>query len=185
MEVGVPFVEIGGSLKCEATFSDDGVEFLDGFEILVGDRLVEHRPEAFGWLQLWTIGRQIDEAEAVGHGQARFGVPPGAVDHQDDHAILADAGFAGEERQQLLEKRLGDTVGDVPECLSTGRRDKGGDVEPLETMVPERHRALTARRPATPAEWLQTEPVFVGGEDFNGRLRVALGFFRGHLGKFF
>jgi hypothetical protein len=51
-------------------------------------------------------------------------------------------------------------------------------------MVPERHRALAARRPAAPAERLQTEPVLVAGEDLDGLLRVALGFLRDRRGEF-
>ena len=52
-------------------------------------------------------------------------------------------------------------------------------------MVAERHRAHPARRPAAPGQWLQTEPVFVAGEDFDRRAGVALGFFRDQAVKFF
>ena len=54
------------------------------------------------------------------------------------------------EGEQLLEEWLGDTIGDVPKGLSAGRRDEGGDVEPFEAVVAERHRAHPARRPAAP-----------------------------------
>ncbi len=66
VEVGAPFEEIGRGFEDAAAFGDDGVEPLDGFEVFVGDGLVEHRPEAFGRLPLRTVARQIDEAEAVG-----------------------------------------------------------------------------------------------------------------------
>ena len=48
MEVGAPFEEVGRGFEGAAAFGDDGVELLDGFEVFVGDGLVEHRPEAFG-----------------------------------------------------------------------------------------------------------------------------------------
>ena len=114
-----------------------------------------------------------------------FAVPAGAVDHQDDETLGSGAGFAGEQREQCLEERLGDTVGELPQGLAARRRDEGGDVEPLEAMVPKGHRALAARRPAAPAERLQTEPVLVAGEDLDGLARVALGLLRDHLGEFF
>lgn len=63
VEVGAPFEEVGRGFEGAAAFGDDGVELLDGFEVFVGDGLVEHRPEAFGRLQLRTVVRQIDEAE--------------------------------------------------------------------------------------------------------------------------
>ena len=62
---------------------------------------------------------------------------------------------------------------------------KGGAVEPLEAMVPERQGGRAARRPVAPAERLQAEPVLVTGEDVDGFLRVALGFVRDHLASFF
>ena len=55
----------------------------------------------------------------------------------------------------------------------------------LEAMMAEGHRALAARRPAAPAERLQTEPVLVAGEDLDALLRVALGFLRHRRGEFF
>ena len=72
-------------------------------------------------------------------------MPAGAVDHQDDETPGPGAGFAGEEREQFLEERLGDTVGEVPEGLAALRRDEGGDVEPLEAMMAEGHRARGQR----------------------------------------
>ena len=48
MEVGASFEEVGRGVEGAAAFGDDGVELLDGFEVFVGDGLVEHRPEAFG-----------------------------------------------------------------------------------------------------------------------------------------
>ena len=131
MEVDTPLEEFGIGIESEAAPSDDGVEFLDGLEVSVCDRLVEYGPETFGRLQLGRIGRQVDEAEAFRHREVRRRVPPGAVDHQDDDAALPSAGLAGEEGEQLLEEWLGDTIGDVPKGLSAGRRDEGGDVEPI------------------------------------------------------
>ena len=48
VEVGASFEEVGRGFEGAAAFGDDGVELLDGFEVFVGDGLVEHRPEAFG-----------------------------------------------------------------------------------------------------------------------------------------
>jgi hypothetical protein len=36
--------------------------FLDGRDVLVDDRLVDERPWGLGTLQLWSVRRQINEA---------------------------------------------------------------------------------------------------------------------------
>ena len=59
------------------------------------------------------VGRGVERAtafgdhgvelfDAVGHLEARFGMPAGAVEYQDDDAILTGAGLAGEERQNQV-----------------------------------------------------------------------------------
>ena len=72
-------------------------------------------------------------------------MPAGAVDRQDGETRGPGTGFAGEEREQFLEERLGDTVGEVPEGLAALRRNEGGNVEPLEAMMAEGHRARGQR----------------------------------------
>ncbi len=42
------------------------VKFSDRRGALVDDRLVDESPDGFGWLQLWTEGRQINEADVIG-----------------------------------------------------------------------------------------------------------------------
>jgi hypothetical protein len=118
VEVHPALVEVGRGSEGEAPVGDGAVEVLDGGEVLVGERLVEHRPEALGGLELGAVGRQVDEPDALGNSQPRFRVPAGIVEDEDDDPLPASAGLAGEEGEQLLEERLGDPVGNVPEDLT-------------------------------------------------------------------
>jgi hypothetical protein len=52
--------------KGDALVGDCRVEFCDGCDMLVDDRLVDKRPKSFGRLQLRTIGRQRNEANPIG-----------------------------------------------------------------------------------------------------------------------
>ena len=52
--------------KGDALAGDFCVEFVDGCHVFVDDRLVDERPKGFGRLQLWSVGRQINEADAIG-----------------------------------------------------------------------------------------------------------------------
>ena len=76
-----------------AAFGEDGVERAERLDVAVDDGLVDQRPEVLGRLELGGVGRQVDEADAVGDGEARFGVPAGAVEHQEDDAVAPGAGL--------------------------------------------------------------------------------------------
>ncbi len=81
VEVGAPFEEVGRGFEGAAAFGDDGVELLDGFEVFVGDGLVEHRPEAFGRFSqpaMQVLGRSgtmaiIPKTAGADHVVARSG----------------------------------------------------------------------------------------------------------------
>jgi hypothetical protein len=170
--------------ECDAARGEDGIEVLEGVEVAVGDRLVEVDPECLGRLQLRGIWREVDETDAFGHGEWR-GMPTGAVENEDDDAVPAGAGLAGEEFQGVLEQFLVDAGPEIPEAFTGGRRDEGGDIEPLEPVVATGDGALAARCPDPSQDRLQPDPVLVGGENLDDRAGVALGFFRNGVGKLF
>ena len=60
-------------LCCEAgaTLRDDGFEVFDRWDVFVDVGLAGQRPESFGGLQLWCVGRREDEAEAPASRQER------------------------------------------------------------------------------------------------------------------
>lgn len=110
MKARLAFDAVAVGMEGDALRSNGGVEFGEGLEVLVGDRLVDMDPEGLRGLQLRRVGRQIDEADALRHGQAGCGVPAGAVEHQDDDAVAPGACLAGEEREGGLEEVLVDAV---------------------------------------------------------------------------
>jgi hypothetical protein len=112
-------------------------------------------------------------------------VPAGAVEDEQDDPVAPDARLAGEERERVLEQLLVDAGREVPEALAGGRRDEGGDVEPLVSVMSAGDRALAARRPDPAQDRLQTDAVLVSGEDLDGRAGVALGLLGDGLGKLF
>ena len=69
---GVSFVGEGG-----ASLADDVVEFVDGRDMFVDDGLVDQRPQRFGWLQFWRVGRQEDQRHAQRRGSVsrKVGLP--------------------------------------------------------------------------------------------------------------
>src|SRR4051794_1555873 len=175
VEVDPSLVEVRRGVEGDAALGDRTVEVLDRAEVLVGERLVEHRPEAFGRLQLGAVGRQVDEPDALGDGQPRLRVPARVVEDEDDDPVATGAGLAGEEGEERLEDRLRHPVRQVPEDLARGRLHEGGHVEPLEAVMAGRARSLAFRRPDAAEDRLQPDAVLVGGEDVDDLARMLLG----------
>jgi len=94
--------------ECDAALGHDGVEFGEGVKVPVDDWLVDVDPQGLGRRQLWGVGRQVNEADALGDRERREGV---------FEQFLVDAGRK------------------IPEALAGSRRDEGGDVEPFETKM--------------------------------------------------
>jgi hypothetical protein len=97
------------------------VELCDGCDVLVDDRLVDKRPKSFGGLQLRGVGRQINEANAIGDFEISWPMPPRIVEHEKDDAAQACFGFACEGCKQRLEKILRHSVGNIPEGFACRR----------------------------------------------------------------
>lgn len=113
MEAGLAADEIAVVCEGDAALGDDGVELGEALEVSVDDRLIDMDPEGLGRLELGGVGRQVDEADALGHGERR-GVPAGAVKDENDDPVLAGPGFTGEERKGVLEERLVDAGREIP-----------------------------------------------------------------------
>ena len=94
-------------------------------------------------------------------------MPSGVVEDENDGSMKAGAGLACEGFEQRLEERLRDAVMHIPEGLAARGRHEGGDVEPVETMMPWRDRAFADRRPNSPRNRLQAEPMLVAREDLD------------------
>ncbi len=168
---GVSLVGEGG-----ASLADDVVEFVDGRDMFVDDGLVDQRPQCFGWLQFWRVGRQEDQAHAVGDMEARFAMPAGVVENEHDGSASAGAGLAGKGFEQRRKERLRHAVMHIPKGLAARWRDESRHVKPIEAMMARRDRALADRRPNAPSYRLQAEPMFVARKDLDRPLGMLFRF---------
>ncbi|MCJ2043055.1 hypothetical protein MKK58_00600, partial [Methylobacterium sp. J-078] len=76
---------------------DEVLDLGQPIEVPVGDRLIDGAAEVLGGLEFGGVGRQVDEPHAMGQAQSWFGVPARSVERQDDRALRACAGLAGEQ----------------------------------------------------------------------------------------
>jgi hypothetical protein len=162
-----------------ATVCDGSFEIGEGLEGLVGERLVENRPQVLGGLKLGGVWGQVDEPDPIWHDQVRCGVPAGVVELKYDEALPSRPGLAGKQPEERGEERLRHPVRHGPEGLARDRLDEGRDVQPLITVVAERNRPLTLGRPDPAQDRLQPDTVLVRGPDLN-RLVRGLGCFLGN-----
>src|SRR5215207_5618168 len=91
MKVGVRLE--GRGIALAAAFGDDGTEFVQRGDMPVDDRLVHQWPEMLGGLEFGRVGRQKDQADPVGDGQALGAMPAGVVEHKDDAARAVSASW--------------------------------------------------------------------------------------------
>src|SRR3954463_1609302 len=103
------------ALEASATVRDDAFQIGEGLEVLVGERLIQNRPEVFCGLKLRRIPGQVDEPDPLRHDQVGCGVPAGVVEPEYDDALLSRPGLAGKQRQQRGEERLGHSIRYVSE----------------------------------------------------------------------
>jgi hypothetical protein len=159
VEVGVG--PEGGGVELLTAGGDNGTEFIERGDVPIDDRLVHQGPEMLGGLKLGGIGRQEDESYPVGDVQAHGPMPARVVQHEDDAALAACAGLAGEGGEQCGEEGLREAAAEIPDHLATGRLHEGGDVEPLVAVMAEGNRSLADGRPDPAADRLQAEAVLV------------------------
>jgi hypothetical protein len=167
----VSFVGEGG-----ASLADDVVEFVDGRDMFVDDGLVDQRPQRFGWLQFWRVGRQEDQPHAVWDMEPRFAMPAGVVENEHDGSASAGGGLARKGFEQRRKERLRHAVMHIPKGLAARWRDEGRHVKPIEAMMARRDRALADRRPNAPCYRLQAEPMFVARKDLDRPLGMLFRF---------
>jgi len=105
VEPGLTTDEVLIATEGDAALGNDSVEFGEAVEVPVDDRLVDMDPECLGRLKLGRIGWQVDEADALGHGE-RCGVPPGAVEDEKNDPVGSRASFTGEEGQSIVGKTI-------------------------------------------------------------------------------
>ena len=109
MEAGLAPDPVAVGVEGDALAGDGGIELGEGVEVSVDDRLVDVGPQRLGRLELGRVGWEMDEAEAIGHGEAGRAVPAGVVEHEHDDPLRPGAGLAREEREHVLEVARGKT----------------------------------------------------------------------------
>ena len=106
------------AIEASATVRDDAFQIGEGLEGLVGERLIQTRPEALGGLKLGRVRGQVDGPDPVRDNQVRFGVPAGAVEPEHDDALPSRPSLTRKQRQQRGKEWLRDAVRDGPEHLA-------------------------------------------------------------------
>jgi len=93
-----------------ASLGDGGVEIVDGLEMFVDQRLIDEGPQVLGRLELGTVGRLIDESDAVGHWQVFRAMPAGIVEGENNDALAPGACLPREGFEQFGKERFVDAV---------------------------------------------------------------------------
>jgi hypothetical protein len=109
VEAGLAPDVVGVGVEGDALAGDGGIELGEGVEVSVDDGLLDVGPQCLGRLEFGRVGWEMDEAEAIGHGEAGRAVPAGVVEHEHDDPLRPGARPAGEERERVLDVARGKT----------------------------------------------------------------------------
>ena len=173
-------------LEAAAPRGNGAIEVVDGFEVLVDERLIDKGPEALSGLEFRATRRLIDQPDAVWNWKTFRAMPAGIIELQDDDAIAAGTSLTREGGEQFGKERFVDPVGKIPDRLSARGRDEAGHVEPFVAMVTEGNRPLPDRRPNPAMDRLnKAEPMLIRGPHLDGLVRMLGGFFGDRVGEFF
>jgi hypothetical protein len=172
-------------LEHAAPRSNGAIEVVDGFEVLVDERLIDKGPEALGRLEFRAAWRLIDEPDAVWDWKIFRTMPAGIIKLQNDDAIATGTGLTCKGGEQFGKERLVDAVGKIPDRLSARGCDEAGHVEPFVAMVTERNRPLSDRRPNPAMDRLEAEPMLICGPHLDEFVGMLGGLFGDRVGEFF
>src|SRR3954464_12687185 len=98
----------------------DVLELSKRREVLVGEWLIQNRPEVFGGLEVGGVRGQEDGPDPVRGSQVGGRVPTGIVELQYNDPLASRPGLARKQSQQRGKERLRHPVRDVPEGLARG-----------------------------------------------------------------
>src|SRR5512147_844801 len=114
-----------------------------------------------GRLQFRRIGRQKDQAQALGDFEMRTGVPAGAIEYQDDAFVLAGPDGSGEALEHGGEQHQVDGGAQEPlDGAATGVNETV-EVEPLIAEMGGGHGPLALLGPYPAQHRLQTGAMLV------------------------
>jgi len=165
MKVRVATNEIRLLLEGEAALCLGLLKGRQIVEVSVGQRLIGEWPEMLSRLQFWGVGGQDEEMDAVGHLDLLPGMPPSAVEHQQDPFRWSDTHVPSKGRQHLAEEDSRDSGQKPPFGLSRRGADEATDVEPLVPLLHRGSRSLPDRCPHSTYERQQTDPMLIGGPE--------------------
>jgi hypothetical protein len=172
-------------LEPTAPRSNGAIEVVDGFEVLVDERLIDKGPEALSGLEFRAAWRLIDEPDAVWNWKIFWAMLAGIIKLQDDDAIAAGTGLTCEGGEQFGKERLVDPVGKIPDRLSARECDEASHVEPFAAMVTEGNRPLPDRCPNPAMDRLEAEPMLIRGPHLDGFVGMLGGLFGDRVGELF
>src|SRR5215213_9741601 len=100
-------------------------------------------------------------------------MPAGIVEHEDNAAITACAGLAGEGGEQFGEEGFREAAAEIPDRSAAGRPHEGGNTQPLVAVMAKGDRPLADGRPDPPADRLQAEAVLILRPDLDRAVGCA------------
>ena len=139
----------------------------------ISDALFDQRPDSLTRIQLWRVGGQADERDALRDFQRRGAMRGCPVPHQHQ-ALTFGRMLFGERVEEELHTRGVESRQHEPERASRSRMGRGIEPEPFVALINYRQWSLSNGCPDAAKYWLESEASFVLAPDFYGVCRIRL-----------
>jgi hypothetical protein len=127
MEAGMRTNDLRLVLQHDAALNLRLFELIKGSEGLISYTLIGERPQALARLQFRSVGRQVEQLDALGHHKLLTAMPASLVKHQQHALGRSCADRLGEEGKRNGEELCCHTWQQVPLALATRRLHKTVD----------------------------------------------------------
>ena len=132
------------------------LELSECVEMLVHQGRVRQTPQTLGGLQLWSMGRQKHQADALGNPKFPGYMPTRLVEHQHNVFIRSHP-IVSSKRAQDAFKGFDTDLWKYPEvAVSRLRAGKGIQIKPFKAVFHLRHQRFSALGPYFTQDGLET-----------------------------
>ena len=118
MKAGVRTDDLRLVLQHDAALDLSLFELIKGVEYLIGHALIGERQQALAGLQLWSVGRQKQQVDALRNYELMTAMPARLVEHQQHALRRSCADRQGEEGKRNGEDLCRHTGQQIPLALA-------------------------------------------------------------------
>ena len=174
MEAGMSLDDLWVRLQPAAALGLDLLQFIQGGEDPIGQRLVGKWPQSLSGLHFWGIGRQEHQVDPLWELEPSTAVLSSTIKDQQDLFVWPCSHLLGKSCQGAGEGLNADRGQQQPTRLPALWTHKGQDVHPLIALGHGGFHCRSLGSPNSSQDRFEANPMLIHRPELNLRLRVLV-----------